>query len=109
MKSSHARSVAILVALAALAAPVAAEDDGGDFLDLLKRTSPKAREAAQRHIDNAADKWDGSVFCTPEENRQEARRAAVLQYLESHPQDLWRPQRYLIIQGLRAAFPCQKS
>lgn len=94
--------------LAALAAgPALAEDDGSDFLQLMNR--PKARELAQRYIDNAADKWDGSVFCTPEENRADARFAAVKAYLEGHPNDLWRPQRYLIIQGLRAAFPCSKS
>jgi hypothetical protein len=33
----------------------------------------------------------------------------VRSYLESHPQELWRPQRYLIIQGLRGAFPCPNS
>jgi hypothetical protein len=96
--------------LSVLVAPsVHAEDDGGDFLELLRRTNPKAVEVSQRHIDNAADKWDGSVFCTPVEDRQAARRKAVLDYLESHPTELWRPQRYLIIQGLRSAFPCPKS
>jgi len=94
--------------LAALPAQVFAEDDGDDFLELLRRTNAKAVEVSQRHIDNAADKWDGSVFCTPVEDRQNARRKAVRDYLESHPTELWRPQRYLIIQGLRAAFPCPK-
>ena len=98
-----------LVPLVLASPPVLAEDDGGDFLELLRRTNAKAVEVSQRHIDNAADKWDGSVFCTPVEDRQAARRKAVLDYLESHPTELWRPQRYLIIQGLRSAFPCPKS
>ncbi len=81
-----------------------AEVDGDDFLKLMRQ--PSKRELAQRYIDNAADKWDGSVFCTPEENRADARFEAVLHYFEDNPASMWRPQRYLIIQGLRAAFPC---
>jgi len=90
-----------------LSLPALAEDDGEEFLNLMRK--PKARELAQRYIDNAADKWDGSVFCTPEDDRANARFNAVRSYLESHPQELWRPQRYLIIQGLRSAFPCANS
>lgn len=90
-----------------LSLPALAEDDGEEFLNLMRK--PKARELAQRYIDNAADKWDGSVFCTPEDDRANARFNAVRNYLESHPQELWRPQRYLIIQGLRSAFPCASS
>jgi len=99
----------LLPLLAACASPAFAEDDGDEFLGLLRRTTPKAMELSQRYIDNAADKWDGSVFCTPLEDRQAARRKAVLDYLESHPTELWRPQRYLIIQGLRSAFPCPRT
>lgn len=98
-----------LVLLAASATPAFAEDDGEEFLGLLRRTSPAAKELAQRYIDNAANKWEGRVVCTPEENREEARRAAVVSYFESHPAELWRPQRYLIMQGLIAAFPCEKK
>lgn len=87
------------------AAPAWADDDGEDFLRLMRQ--PVAREIAQKHIDNAANKWDGSVFCTPVENRDDERFNAVRRYLEEHPQELWRPQRYLIIQGLRASFPCK--
>ena len=85
---------------------VLAEVDGDDFLKLMRQ--PSKRELAQRYIDNAADKWDGSVFCTPEESRADARFEAVLHYFEENPASMWRPQRYLIIQGLRAAFPCPK-
>jgi hypothetical protein len=103
------RFIAAGLLAAAFAAPAAAEDDGSEFLSLMNINKPKARELAQRYIDNAADKWDGSVFCTPEEDRAQARFNAVKTYLESHPDQLWRPQRYLIIQGLRTAFPCKKS
>lgn len=100
---------AILALAGALLVPglVLAEDDGGDFLNLMRQ--PKARALAQRYIDNAADKWDGSVFCTPEADRAEARFQAVRRYLEEHQDQLWRPQRYLIIQGLRSAFPCGRT
>jgi hypothetical protein len=101
------RQAIALAALLAVSGAVHAEDDGEEFLRLMRQ--PAARELAQRHIDNAADKWDGSVFCTPVENREDARFQAVLDYLEQHPQELWRPQRYLIIQGLRAAYPCRTS
>jgi hypothetical protein len=84
-----------------------AEDDGEEFLRLMRQKA--TREVAQKHIDNAADKWEGRVVCTPEEDREEARFQAVLRYFEDHPQEMWRPQRYLIIQGLRAAFPCNRS
>lgn len=97
----------VLVALLAFASFAHAEGDGEEFLRLMRQ--PAARDLAQKHIDNAADKWDGSVFCTPAEGRQAARFQAVLEYLELHPQELWRPQRYLIIQGLRSAFPCSSS
>ena len=99
----------VLIAALCLCAagPAIAEDDGDDFLKLMRK--PAGHELAQRYIDNAANKWDGSVFCTPVENREDARFNAVLKYLEEHPQDLWRPQRYLIIQGLRAAFPCKPA
>lgn len=99
--------LAASVVAAAVAVPAMAEDDGDDFLSLMRQ--PKARELAQQYIDNAADKWDGSVFCTPEDNRADARFNAVRDYLESHPRELYRPRRYLIIQGLREAFPCHRT
>lgn len=101
------RALIALPLLLLCATGVLAEDDGGDFLPYLRHSSQ--RETAQRYIDNAADKWDGSVFCTPEENRADARFEAVRRYFEDHPEEMWRPRRYLIIQGLRAAFPCQKK
>lgn len=100
------RCLIVAVGLAA-ATPVFAEDDGEEFLKLMHQKV--TREVVQKHIDNAANKWEGRVVCTPEEDREEARFQAVLKYFEEHPQEMWRPQRYLIIQGLRAAFPCNKS
>lgn len=97
----------VAAVLMAAALPVAAEDDGEEFLKLMRQ--PKARELVQKYIDNAANKWDGSVFCTPEDNRADARFNAVKTYFETHESEMWRPQRYLIIQGLRAAFPCNRS
>ncbi len=87
-----------------VAATVRAEDDGEDFQRLLR--NPAARELAQRYIDNAADKWEGRVICTPEADRAEARYVAVRDWFEAHPQEMWRPQRYLIMQGLQKAYPC---
>ena len=98
----------LIAALCLLAAAQAlAEDDGEEFLKLMRQKA--TREVAQKHIDNAANKWEGRVVCTPVEDREEARFQAVLTYFEAHPQEMWRPQRYLIIQGVRAAFPCEKS
>jgi hypothetical protein len=97
----------IAVCLLVVAGSACAEDDGEEFLKLMRQKV--TREVAQKHIDNAANKWEGRVVCTPEEDREEARFQAVLKYFEEHPEEMWRPQRYLIIQGLRAAFPCHKS
>ncbi|MBL8532798.1 MAG: hypothetical protein JNL33_02985, partial [Betaproteobacteria bacterium] len=51
------RFVAAMLLFAAVPSLALAEDDGQDFLSLMRK--PKARALAQRHIDNAADKWDG--------------------------------------------------
>jgi hypothetical protein len=87
-----------------------AEDDGDELLGLMER--PATREAALEHIDNVRTKWDGSVFCIAKDNPraadnpQAAAFVAVKTYLETHPEERYRPRRYLIIQGLRAAYPC---
>jgi hypothetical protein len=51
--------------------------------------------------------WDGTLFCVPGDDRQAQAFDAVKLYLEGNPGQLFRPRRYLIIQGLRAAYPCQ--
>jgi len=95
-----------------LVLPVAAfgEDDGEELLGLMQR--PATREVALEHIDDVRTRWDGSVFCIAKgnahaaDNPQAAAFGAVKTYLETHPEERYRPRRYLIIQGLRAAYPC---
>jgi hypothetical protein len=94
----------ILMSLLVLPGVAIAEDDGDELLGLMER--PATRETALLHIDNVRTKWDGSVFCIAKGNPQAAAFVAVKTYLENHPEERYRPRRYLIIQGLRAAFPC---
>ncbi|MCU0869355.1 MAG: hypothetical protein MUF30_07070 [Burkholderiales bacterium] len=104
------RPLASLVLIAVVVAPctVRAEDDGDEFFALMQK--PKAREQVMRYIDAAADKWEGrGPICTPETDRANARFQAVYDWLEAHPDERWRPQRYVIVQGLRARYPCPAS
>ena len=100
----------ILISLLIFPGLALAEDDGDELLGLMER--PATRETALLHIDDVRTKWDGSVFCIsrenpqPAENPQAAAFVAVKTYLEAHPEERYRPRRYLIIQALRAAFPC---
>jgi hypothetical protein len=100
----------ILMLLLVLPGFAFAEDDGDELLSLMER--PATREAALAHIDNVRTKWDGSVFCIAignphaADNPQAAAFVAVKTYLETHPEERYRPRRYLITQGLRAAYPC---
>jgi hypothetical protein len=100
----------ILLLLLALPALAMAEDDGEEFLELMEK--PAARQAALAFIDSVRNKWDGSVFCVVKGNPQAADDphaaafAAVKTYLESHPEERYRPRRYLITQALLAAYPC---
>ncbi len=86
------------------------EDDGDELLGLMEK--PATRQAALAHIDNVRVKWDGSVFCISNGNPhatgdpQAAGFVAVKTYLETHPEERYRPRHYLIVQGLRAAYPC---
>ena len=87
-----------------------AEDDGEELLGLMER--PATRQVVLTHIDDVRSRWDGSVFCIakgnpqPPGDPQAAAFAAVKTYLEAHPEERYRPRRYLITQGLRAGFPC---
>ena len=100
----------MLMSLLVLPCLAFAEDDGDELLGLMER--PATRETALAHIDNVRTKWDGSVFCIAKgsphapDSPQTAAFVAVKTYLETHPEERYRPRRYLIIQGLRAAFPC---
>ena len=87
-----------------------AEDDGDELLGLM--ANPATRKAALAHIDDVRVRWDGSVFCIakgnphPADDPQAAAFAVVKTYLEAHPEERYRPRRYLITQGLRAGYPC---
>jgi hypothetical protein len=89
---------------------VLAEDDGDDLLVLMRK--PATASIALEHIDDVRLRWDGSVFCIAKGNPtapvdpQRAAFGAVKTYLEDYPAERYRPRRYLIIQGLRAAYPC---
>ena len=101
------KSVLLLLVLPALAF---AEDDGDEFLALMQK--PAARQPALAFIDSVRNKWDGSVFCVVKGNPhasddpQAAAFTAVRIYLETHPEECYRPRRYLITQGSLAAYPC---
>ena len=96
---------AVLIGLAVL--PARAEDDGQEMLQLMQQ--PNGREAAQPYVNIVWRKWDGSLFCIPAEgDRDRLAYEAVHSYLTAHPEELTRPRRYLIIQALRAAYPCQE-
>jgi hypothetical protein len=100
----------VLTLLLALPVLALAEDDGDELLDLMQK--PATRETALAHIDDVWKRWDGSVFCIGKGSPQAAGDpraaafAAVKTYLEGHPEERYRPRRYLIIQALRAAYPC---
>ncbi|HEV8645677.1 MAG TPA: Rap1a/Tai family immunity protein [Burkholderiales bacterium] len=94
----------LLVLLLAISATVAAEDDGNELLDFMQR--PASHGVALAYIDNVRTKWDGTLFCIPGDDRQGHAFDAVKLYLEANPEQCFRPRRYLIIQALRAAYPC---
>ena len=100
----------VLLLLLALPAVAFAEDDGDEFLALM--VNPAGRQAALAFIDSVRNKWDGGVFCIVKGNPhaaddpQAAEFATVKAYLETHPEERYRPRRYLITQGLLAAYPC---
>jgi len=95
----------LLVLLLVISTTVAAEDDGNELLDFMQR--PASHGVALAYIDNVRTEWDGTLFCIPGDDRQVRAFDAVKLYLEGNPEQRFRPRRYLIIQGLRTAYPCQ--
>lgn len=101
------RSLTVLTVAAALlaASPVLrAETNGEEFLAMMN--SEAGKEVAQTYIDDVWKSWNEGLFCLPEGDPQQLSFDAVKSYLEGHPEQLFRPRRYLIVQGLRAAYPC---
>jgi hypothetical protein len=95
----------MLAVLLALPMAAAAEEDGEEFLEFMRK--PAMREMVTAHIDSVWKEWNGGgLFCIPEGDRQALAFDAVKTYLESNPDQLFRPRRYLIVQGLRGAYPC---
>ena len=97
-------AVVLLLALPPLSR---AEVNGEELLEMMQ--SDAGRETAQFFIDDVWQKWNEGLFCIPEGDRQKLSFDAVKAYLESHPGELYRPRRYLIVQGLRDAFPCKSG
>jgi hypothetical protein len=81
-----------------------AESNGEELLEMMR--SNAGREVAQTFIDDVWQKWNEGLFCLPPGDPQQLSFDAVLTYLDTHPELLFRPRRYLIVQGLRAAYPC---
>lgn len=95
----------LLAALAFLLPVVAAaEEDGNELLDFMRK--PQLREVAMAYIDAARLEWNMALFCIEGDDAQARAFDAVKAYLEAHPDQLYRPRRYLVIQGLRTGFPC---
>ena len=98
----------LLVAIGLLLSGMAlAEDDGNELLEFMRK--PQSREVAMAYIDAARKEWNGTLFCIEGGDPQAQAFDTVRHYLESHPDELFRPRRYLIIQGLRTGHPCRKS
>jgi len=95
----------LLVLLLSVPAIVDAEDDGNELLEFMRR--PASHGVALAYIDDVRVQWDRTLFCIPGSDPQTQAFDAVKLYLEDNPDQRFRPRRYLIVQGLRAAYPCQ--
>jgi hypothetical protein len=84
-----------------------AEDDGEEFLNFMR--SSTRNDTAQPFVDDAVRRNNGHKFCVPEEDRKQASFNAVKEYLETHPGELFKPRRYLIVRSLEEAFPCPEK
>ena len=86
-------------------AGVFAEEDGNELLGYMQRA--QSREVAMAYIEAARKEWDGTLFCVRGDDPQKLAFDAVRKYLNTHPDELYRPRRYLITQALRIGFPCK--
>jgi len=94
-----------IMLLLAIPAIALAEDDGDELLAFMQR--PASHGVALAYIDNVRTEWNGTLFCIPGDDQQARAFDAVKVYLEGNPEQRFRQRRYLIIQGLRAAYPCR--
>jgi len=94
-----------MLLLLAIPLSALAEEDGNELLDFMQRSV--SHDVAIAYIDNVRLEWDGTLFCIPGNDRKAQAFDAGKLYLEGNAEQLFRPRRYLIIQGLRAAYPCQ--
>ncbi|HWA12194.1 MAG TPA: Rap1a/Tai family immunity protein [Burkholderiales bacterium] len=97
----------VLAAGLALSGPATAEEDGSELLAFMRNKD--SRDVAMMYIDAVRSEWDRRLFCIEGGDPQGRAFDSVRQYLESHPDELFRPRRYLIIQALRAGHPCPRS
>ncbi len=101
------RSLLLALSLFGLSAAASAEDDGEEFLRLM--SDHRTQEAAAMYVDAVWKDLDGVLFCMEPGDRAQTAFAAVKAYLEANPGERYRQRRYLIIQGLRDAFPCDRN
>ena len=104
MSRSLLKAAMLGAAWLALSPLARAEVNGEELLDMMRGDA--GREVAQFFIDDVWQRWNDKVFCMPPGDRQQLSFDAVKSYLDAHPEQLYRPRRYLIVQGLRGAFPC---
>ncbi len=107
--STRLLAVAGLTAVLMVATSLTRAEVNGEELLEMMQSGKASREAAQFFIDDVWQRWNDKVFCIPSGDRQQMSFDAVLSFLESHPGELYRPRRYLIVQGLRGAFPCEQG
>ncbi len=108
-RTKHLLGVALLGAVLLTLSPLTRAEVDGEELLAMMQSGQAGREAAQFFIDDVWQRWNDKVFCMPAGDRQQMSFDAVQAYLESHLGQLYRPRRYLIVQGLRSAFPCQSG
>ena len=101
------RSLLLALSLFGLSAAASAEDDGEEFLRLM--SDHRTQEAAAMYVDAVWQGTDGALVCTETGDTAATDLAAVKAYLEANPGERYRQRRYLIIQGLRDAFPCDRN
>ena len=97
LRRSFVGATVLAVVLLVQSVGLRAEVDGEELLQMMR--SDAGKQYAQVFIDDVWQKWDGGLFCLPDGDRQQMTFKAVESYLDEHPGELYRPRRYLIVQG----------